>query len=123
MEKKTLSTALGFELRSFDCRSTPIERPGFESQRSRKRLFSTERFQILYIYQLKFVFLSKSILVYSTDYKNCSNKLLLISIRILGLITTIVSRKVTNYVMRLEKKIIFSTSGSKSAFFSPLLIK
>ena len=31
MEKKTLSTALGFEL--------AIERPGLESERSRKRLF------------------------------------------------------------------------------------
>ena len=36
--KKMLSAALGFEPRSFDCR---------ESQRSRKRLFFTERFQIL----------------------------------------------------------------------------
>ena len=41
----TLSAALGFEPRYFDCWSTA--RPGLESQRSRKRLFSTERLQIL----------------------------------------------------------------------------
>ena len=39
VEKITLSTALGFEPRSFDCRSTALERPGLESQRSRKRHF------------------------------------------------------------------------------------
>ena len=43
VEKKTLSTALRFEPRSFDDRPA-IERPGLESQRSQKRLFSTERF-------------------------------------------------------------------------------
>ena len=41
----TLSTALGFDPRYFDCWSTA--RPGLEFQRSRKRLFSTERLQIL----------------------------------------------------------------------------
>ena len=41
VEIKTLSIALGFEPRSFDCRS--IERPGLESQRSRKRLYFHRR--------------------------------------------------------------------------------
>ena len=41
----TLSTALGFEPRYFDCWSTA--RPGLESQRNRKRPYSTERLQIL----------------------------------------------------------------------------
>ena len=41
----TLSTALGFEPRYSDCWSTA--RTGLESQRSRRRLFSTERLHIL----------------------------------------------------------------------------
>ena len=48
VEKKTLSTVLGFEPKSFDCQSSrpAIEKLGLESQRSRKRLFSTERSKI-----------------------------------------------------------------------------